>query len=155
MRARDMAVEYETVSVDSDAIDAARLLAEHRLPGLLVVGDDGMPKAVLPASQMIKVLVPGYVIDDPTLASVVDERHADRLCQALEGLKVRDCLSKTIPAPPVAAPDDTALEVAALMAQVRSPLVAVVEKAKDGPHLLGVITASNLLERLLGAAGAS
>ncbi|MGW0763424.1 CBS domain-containing protein, partial [Streptomyces sp. NPDC002814] len=53
--------------------------------------------------------------------------------------------------PPIAAPDDTALEVAALMAQVRSPLVA--EKAKDGTHLLGVITASHLLHELLGAAG--
>ncbi|MFE6281075.1 CBS domain-containing protein [Streptomyces sp. NPDC057877] len=155
MRARDMAVEYETVGVNSDAIDAARLLAEHRLPGLLVVDDNGSPAAILPASQMIKVLVPGYVIEDPTLASVVDERHADRLCQALAGLKVRDCLSRTTPAPPVAAPDDTALEVAALMAEVRSPLVAVVDKAKDGTHLLGVITASHLLERLLSAAGES
>jgi hypothetical protein len=43
--------------------------------------------------------------------------------------------------------------VAALMAQVRSPLVAVAEKAKDGTHLLGVITASHLLHELLGAAG--
>ncbi|MDO0909859.1 CBS domain-containing protein [Streptomyces sp. DT2A-34] len=152
MRARDLAVEYETVSVDTDAMEAARLMAEHRLPALLVVDDDGVPKAILPASQMIKVLVPEYVIEDPTLAAVVDERHADRLCQALRGRKVRDFLSKNIPAPPVAAPDDTALEVAALMAQVRSPLVAVVDHDKAGAHLLGVITAAHLLERLLAAA---
>ncbi|MFJ8533570.1 CBS domain-containing protein [Streptomyces sp. NPDC093591] len=152
MRARDLAVDYETVGVDSDALDAARLMAEHRLPALLVVDDEGAPKAILPASQMIKVLVPEYVIEDPTLAAVVDERHADRLCQALAGRKVRDCLSKKIPAPPVAAPDDTALEVAALMSQVRSPLVAVVDRDKAGAHLLGVITAAHLLERLLAAA---
>lgn len=149
MRARDLAVQYETVSVDTDATEAARLMAEHRLPALLVLDDAGVPKAILPASQMIKVLVPEYVIEDPTLAAVVDERHADRLCQALRGRKVRDCLSKNIPAPPVAAPDDTALEVAALMAQVRSPLVAVVDHDKAGAHLLGVITAAHLLERLL------
>ncbi len=152
MRARDLAVQYETVSVDTDAMEAARLMAEHRLPALLVVDDAGAPKAILPASQMIKILVPEYVIEDPTLAAVVDERHADRLCQALRGRKVRDCLSKSVPAPPVAAPDDTALEVAALMAQVRSPLVAVVEQDKAGAHLLGVITAAHLLERLLAAA---
>ncbi|MGQ4475730.1 CBS domain-containing protein [Streptomyces sp. SAS_276] len=151
MRARDLAVEYETVGLDSDAMDAARLMAEHRLPALLVVDEQGTPKAILPASQMIKILVPVYVIEDPTLAAVVDERHADRLCQALKGRKVRDCLSKTVPAPPVAAPDDTALEVAAQMAQVRSPLVAVMEKNKAGGRLLGVITASHLLERLLAA----
>lgn len=149
MRARDLAVEYETVGLDSDALDAARLMAEHRLPALLVVDDSGAPQAILPASQMVKVLVPQYVIDDPTLAAVVDEHHADRLCEALAGRKVRDCLSKTTPAPVVAAPDDTALEIAAQMAQLHSPLVAVVENGSSGTRLLGVITASHLLERLL------
>lgn len=150
MRARDLAEEYETVSLDSEALDAARLMAEHRLPGLLVLDERGAPAAILPASQMIKALVPAYVVEDPTLAAVVDERHADRLCQGLSGRTVRECLSKTAPTPPVAAPDDTALEVAALMAQVRSPLVAVADKDKTGaPRLLGVITASHLLERLL------
>jgi CBS domain-containing protein len=152
VRARDLAVGYETVGLDSDALDAARLMAEHRLPALLVVDEAGAPQAILPASQMIKVLVPGYVVEDPTLAAVVDERHADRLCEALAGRKVRDCLSKTTPSPAIAAPDDTALEVAARMAQLRSPLVAVVEQDKAGARLLGVITASHLLERLLAAA---
>ncbi|MER5824153.1 CBS domain-containing protein [Streptomyces mirabilis] len=152
MRARDLAVEYETVGVDSDALDAARLMAEHRLPALLVLDERGAPKAILPASQMIKILVPGYVVEDPTLAAVVDERHADRLCEALAGRKVGDCLSKTATPPAIAAPDDTALEVAAQMAQVRSPLVAVVDRDRSGTRLLGVITASHLLERLLAAA---
>ncbi|MEV6958034.1 CBS domain-containing protein [Streptomyces sp. NPDC051207] len=153
MRARDLAVEYETVSVDSDALDAARLMAEHKLPGLLVLDERGEPKAILPASQMVKVLVPAYVIEDPTLAAVVDEPHADRLCQALAGRRVGECLSGRTAKPPIAEPDDTALEVAALMARVHSPLVAVAERAKDGMHLLGVITASHLLHALLAAAG--
>lgn len=197
MRARDLAEEYETVGAESDAMEAARLMAEHRLPALLVVDEQGAPVAILPASQMIKVLVPGYVVEDPTLAAVVDERHADRLCQVLVGRTVRECLSKTAPVPPIAAPDDTALEVAALMAQVRSPLVAVVEEdrhgleegrhgleegrhrleedrhrlagdrhklgegkkgkreGEGGVRLLGVITASHLLERLLSVASGS
>ncbi|MCP3819749.1 CBS domain-containing protein [Streptomyces sp. A3M-1-3] len=150
MRARDLAVEYETVSVDSDALDAARLLAEHRLPGLLVLDANGEPKAILPASQLVKVLVPTYVLEDPTLAAVVDEKHADRLCRALVGLTVGDCLSSKAGPPPIAAPDDTALEIAALMARVRSPLVAVAERGRTGTHLLGVITAAHLLHRLLG-----
>ncbi|MEU4492921.1 CBS domain-containing protein [Streptomyces sp. NPDC023998] len=153
MRARDLAVEYESVSVGSDALEAARLMAEHKLPGLLVLDEHGEPKAILPASQMVKVLVPEYVIEDPTLAAVVDEKHADRLCQALAGRSVGDCLPSTPSPPPIADPDDTALEVAALMARVRSPLVAVAEKAKDGTHLLGVITAAHLLHELLGAPG--
>ncbi|MGW4078620.1 CBS domain-containing protein [Streptomyces asiaticus] len=153
MRAGDLAMEYESVSVDSGALDAARLMAEHKLPGLLVLDERGEPKAILPASQMIKVLVPGYVIEDPTLAAVVDERHADRLCQALAGRRVGECLPGTAAPPPIADPDDTALEVAALMAQMRSPLVAVVRKDKTGPRLLGVITASHLLRELLDKTG--
>ncbi|NUL08477.1 CBS domain-containing protein [Streptomyces lunaelactis] len=149
MRARDLAVEYETVSVDSDALEAARLMAEHQLPGLLVLDENGEPKAILPASQMIKVLVPTYVLEDPALAAVVDEKHAARLCRPLVGRPVGDCLSSKATKPPIAAPDDTALEVAALMAQVRSPLVAVAERDRSGTHLLGVITASHLLHRLL------
>jgi CBS domain-containing protein len=145
-------VDYETVGVDTDAMTAARLMAEHRLPGLLVVDEEGAPRAILPASQMIKAVVPSYVLDDPTLAAVVDEGHADRLCQVLRGRVVRDCLSRSVPSPPVAEPDATALEVAALMARVRSPLVAVVEEAGTGKRLLGVITAAHLLERLLSAA---
>ncbi|MFS7877388.1 CBS domain-containing protein [Streptomyces asiaticus] len=153
MRACDLAMEYESVSVDSGALDAARLMAEHKLPGLLVLDERGEPKAILPASQMIKVLVPGYVIEDPTLAAVVDERHADRLCQALAGRRVGECLPGTAAPPPIADPDDTALEVAALMAQMRSPLVAVVRKDKTGTRLLGVITASHLLRELLDKTG--
>ncbi|WP_262704948.1 MULTISPECIES: CBS domain-containing protein [Streptomyces] len=153
MRARDLAVEYESVSVDSDALDAARLMAEHKLPGLLVLDERGEPKAILPASQVIKVLVPGYVIEDPTLAAVVDEQHADRLCRALASRRVGECLSSTAAPPPIADPEDTALEVAALMAQVRSPLVAVVRKDEPGTRLLGVITASHLLRELLDKPG--
>jgi CBS domain-containing protein len=155
MRARDLAVDYETVGLDDDALHAARLMAEQRLPALLVV-DDGVPRAILPASQMVRMLVPGYVQDDPTLAAVIDERHADRLGQALAGRTVRECLTETMPNPPVADPDDTAVEVAALMARVRSPLVAVVRQSGaggDGGRLLGVVTASHLLERLLAADG--
>ncbi|QLH25333.1 CBS domain-containing protein [Streptomyces sp. Rer75] len=154
MRARDLAVEYPSVRLDSDALDAARLLAEQRLPGVLVMDDGGEPHALLPASALVKLLVPGYVIEDPTLAAVVDEPHADRLCQALAGRRVADCLPREGHKPPVADPDDTALEVAALMAREHSPLIAVVERGergdRGGSRLLGVITAAHLLERLLG-----
>ncbi|RAJ36862.1 CBS domain protein [Kitasatospora sp. SolWspMP-SS2h] len=156
MRARDLAEPFPTVGLDDQALDAARLLAEHRLPGVLVVDGPGTPRAVLPASQLVRLLVPDYLVEDPALAAVVDEAHADRLCEELAGVRVGECLPKNAPPPPVADADDTAVEVAALMARTRSPLVAVVERppgsrAVAGGRLLGVITASNLLHRLLGA----
>ncbi|MES4904292.1 MULTISPECIES: CBS domain-containing protein [unclassified Streptomyces] len=91
---------------------------------------------------------------ETTLAAVVDEPHADRLCQALAGRRVADCLPGERRKPPIADPDDTALEVAALMARERSPLIAMVgregSREHGGARLLGVITAAHLLERLLG-----
>jgi CBS domain-containing protein len=47
---------------------------------------------------------------------------------------------------PVVGPDATVLEVAALMARARTPLVAVVA----GGEMLGAITLDALLDRMLG-----
>lgn len=152
MRGHELAKPYPTVTLDSDALGAARLLASERLPGVLVVDAAGAPYAILPASRLVRLLVPAYVIEDPTLAAVIDERHADRFCEALAGRSVADVLPRERQKAPVADADDTALEVAALMVQARSPLVAVVRKTASGPRTLGVITAADLLDRLLGAA---
>ncbi|GAU71608.1 Na(+)/H(+) antiporter [Streptomyces sp. NBRC 110611] len=49
--------------------------------------------------------MPGYVLEDPTLAAVIDERHADRLCESLRGRRVADCLShRAAPPPPPTTP---------------------------------------------------
>ena len=164
MRARDLAEPFPTVSLDDQALDAARLLAEHRLPGLLVVDGPGRPRAILPASQLVRLLVPGYVIEDPSLAAVIDEAHADRLCDELTGVRVRECLPKDAPEPAVADADDTAVEVAALMARTRSPLVAVVGhpagpaahrrggSGGSGGERRGALAAAHLRHRLLGTA---
>lgn len=145
MHAAQMAEEFPTVSMDSDALDAARLLAEHRLPGILVTGRDGCPEAVLPASQVVRFIIPKYVQDDPSLAGVLDEPMCDKAVKRLQGKKVRDVIPEQFSKIPAAKADDTIIEVAAVMARYRSPLIAVL----DGNKLLGVITASRLLAAAL------
>ncbi|MEW2360069.1 CBS domain-containing protein [Spirillospora sp. NPDC029432] len=154
MRARELAVEFPVVTPDSSAMDAARLLAEHHLPGLIVVDGRRRPLAVLPASQVMGSLIPRYVKDDPNLARVYDEGHADRLCANLEGRRVADMLPDAREAPPIVDADATAMEIAQVMASARSPVVAVADDARrtDAP-MIGVVTASALLGRLLAAAG--
>lgn len=145
MHASEMAEDYPVVGLDSDALDAVRLLAERRLPGLVVTDEDGHPHSVLPGSQVVRFLVPTYVQDDPSLAGVLNETLADRIADKLEGNKVRFLLPRERKELAVVKDDDTILEVAAVMARLRSPLAAVM----DGKgNLMGVITAS----RLLGAA---
>jgi CBS domain-containing protein len=145
MHAEDIVEEFPVVTVDSSALDAARMLAEHRLPGIVVTDSSGQPYAVLPASQVVRFIVPTYVQDDPSLAGVINESWADKAAEKLAGKKVRDVLPEHLQDIPSANADDTIIEVAALMAQLRSPLIAVL---KDG-RLHGVITASRLLAAAL------
>jgi CBS domain-containing protein len=147
MRARDLAEDFPTVSLDTDAMEAARLLSRERLPGLIVVADDGRPYTVLPGSQVLRFLVPRYVQDDPPLARVYDEKASDELCAKLSTSTVRDLLpdKRDIDEIPIVDHDATTIEVAAVMARVHSPVVAVV----DGDEFLGAITVRRLLDRLL------
>ena len=71
MRAADMAEEFPVLTTDSDALEAVRMLAQQRLPGILVVDASGSPYAVLPASQVVRFIVPRYVQEDPSLAGVL------------------------------------------------------------------------------------
>ncbi|UVO10849.1 CBS domain-containing protein [Mycobacterium sp. SVM_VP21] len=145
MQAEQIAEEFPVVAIDSDALAAARLLAEHRLPGIVVTDAAGKPYAVLPASQVVRFIVPGYVQDDPSLAGVLSETVADRSAEKLRGKTVRDVLPEHLRDVPAADADATVIEVAAMMARLHSPLIAVV---KDG-ELHGVITASRLLAAAL------
>ena len=145
MHAEEIAEEFPVVSIESSALDAARTLAEHRLPGIVVTDASGKPYAVLPASQVVRFIVPTYVQDDPSLAGVINESWADRAAEKLGSKTVRDVLPEHLLDIPAAHADDTIIEVAALMARLRSPLIAVI---KDG-KLHGVITASRLLAAAL------
>ena len=106
---------------------------------------DGSPHSILPASQVVRFLVPSYVQDDPSLARVMNESIADRAGDKLGGKRVRDLLPRERRELPAVNHDDTIIEVAAIMARLRCPLAAVM---KDG-RLIGVISASRLLELAL------
>ncbi|GAA1287460.1 histidine kinase [Planotetraspora silvatica] len=145
MRARDLLIAFPSVTVDAPVIEAARLLAGHDLPGLIVVDDDGLPISILPGTQVLRLAVPGYCQDDPALARVVDEKHADAFLTSLAGRTVGEALPSDRRELPVTDPDATVLEIAALMARTRSPLVAVV--SEEG--LLGAVTLQALMDRVL------
>ena len=116
---------------------------------MVVLGPDGRPYTVLPGSQVLRFIIPRYVQDDPALARVYDERASDELCAKLTGSTVRDLLpdGQDVDEIPVVDPDATMIEVAAVMARMHSPIVAVVE----GSQLLGAITVRRLLDHLLPA----
>jgi CBS domain-containing protein len=148
MRARDLVSQCGVVRLDTPAIDAARLLAARDLRGLVVVNDRGLPTAVLAGTQVLRLGVPAYIQDDPALARVVDEASADVFLRELGDRTVAECLPEQPGELPVVLPDATVLEVAALMARARVPLVAVVDPVAG---LLGAITLATLMERIIAA----
>jgi CBS domain-containing protein len=147
MRARALAEPFPVVAPDADALHAARSMAAAGHPGLIVTDADGHPYTVLPGPVLLRALLPGYLQEDPVLARALDEAASDQLCAGLASRTVGDLLPRTrdLDDLPVVDGDATPLEVAAVMARMRSPLVAVVE----GGSVVGAITVSRLLGHLL------
>lgn len=145
MRARDLAAHVPTVTIDTPVAEAVRLMVEENLPGLIVVKDGGTPFTILPGTQVLRMAVPRYCQDDPTLARVIDEAHADEFMRALGDLTVRRALPDRPRELPIADSDATLLEMAALMARTHTPLVAVV----DNGGLLGAVTLNALMNQLV------
>jgi CBS domain-containing protein len=145
MRAEDIAEDLPVVGIDSDAFDAATLLAEHGVPGLVVTDKKGKPKAVLPAAAVVQFILPPYVLDNPSLAGVLNESAADRAVDNLSGKTVRDVLSEHLLEIPSVDASDTIVKVAMMMTKTKRPMIAVTK----GKTLCGVITASRLLAAAL------
>ena len=143
--------DFPLVGIDTDALEAARLLVERALPGLVVLDREGVPLVVLPGSQVLRFPLPEYVEEDPSLASVFPEGEADRLCAKLSGHTVAEVMPGKAYLPkrerdrPIVGPRATAMQVASVMSRQHSPMVAVVE---DG-SVRGVITVHRLLGALL------
>lgn len=144
MRVRDITVQVPTVTSEDSVARTMQIMALNRLPGLIVVDGRGRPTVVLPGTQVLRLAVPQAYQEDPSLARAVDEAHADRFWAELGDRTVADCLTDTHPRAVTVRPDATLLEVAALMARRRSPLVAVVDA---GGTLIGAVT----LERVLAS----
>jgi CBS domain-containing protein len=153
MRASDLTERIPTVTRSTSAVDAAALIAEYRLSGLIVADDRGVPVAVVPGTQVFRLVVPRYVREDPSLAHVFDEEGAEQLCTRLRRSTVGDLLDDeeitTLELPSVL-PQDTLVEIAMVMVDSRSPLVLV--RDKQGRYH-GAITFSRAMAAVAAAAG--
>ena len=145
MQAHEIAVTPPTVRMDDPVSKAVQLMVVNRLPGLVVVDESDRPVAVLPGTQVLRLTIPESYRDDPALVRTVDEIHADLFWHGPGRLTVGDCLPTPVAKPVTVAPDATLLEVATVMANKRSPLIAVVDR---GGKLLGAVTLERLLTSL-------
>lgn len=58
MRPRALAEPFPVVHLDTDALEATRLLVGRALPGLVVIDDEGLPLFILPGSQVLRFALP-------------------------------------------------------------------------------------------------
>lgn len=151
MRAIDITEQHPMVDESTDALEAARLMAGRSLPGLVIRGDAKHPYTVLPASQVLRFVIPTYVQENPALARVYDEKAADLMATKLAGRTVGEVMPprRELAAVPRVNDDDTLLEVCAVMASFHSPIVVV----GHGEQIVGTITIRRLLEVLFPDAG--
>ncbi len=49
------------------------MIARERLSAIVVADEDGTPVAVVSSADVLGLMVPGYVLDDISLAGVLDE----------------------------------------------------------------------------------
>jgi CBS domain-containing protein len=145
-RARDLAAPYPSLPVDAPAAEVARILAEEEVD-VVFIERQGQLQGVVSDIGLLSRLLPSYILEDPKLAQVVEEGAADLLWRRLEGRRAAELLAKAGGEIPQVAGDATLMEVAAAMAAARAPLVAV----REGGRLIGGITSSALLTRLLQA----
>jgi len=153
VRAAELAEQVPIVRRETTGAEAVRVVAEYRLAGLVVAGDDGVPIAVVPGSQLLGLVLPQYVREDPRLAHAYDEAAADGLCRLLERNTIGELLAAkklTATKPPSVLPEDTLIEIASVMDAGHLPLIVIIDR--DGGYH-GVVTLSRLLAAIATAAG--
>lgn len=153
MLAADLVEVVPTVTPDTTGAEAARLIAEFRLPGLVVADAAGAAQAVIPGSQLLGVILPQYVRDDASLAHAFDEAAADQLCLRLGEVtlgQLLDARRVTAATLPSVLPEATLIELASVMDSGHLPIMTVVDRS--GTYH-GVVLLSRLLAAIATAAG--
>ncbi|MGO4588543.1 hypothetical protein [Paenarthrobacter sp. 2TAF44] len=128
MRAADLQVSLPVIHRETTAVEAGRLIAGGGMVGLVIANDAGTPVAIVSAVDVLQLMIPDYVLDDPSLAGVFDEKGAAELWDVLD----RRTIAELIADDRVAVrkiltvdPGDTLIEVAARMVEARTQIVRV------------------------------
>ena len=136
MRAADLQVALPVVRRETTAVEAARLIAEGGLVGLVIANDAGTPVAILSAVDVLQLMVPDYVLDDPSLAGVFDEKGATELWESLDRRTIAELMDDNrVAVRKILAvdPGDTLIEVAARMVEARTQIVRVKGAPRESP----------------------
>lgn len=125
MRLLDLAVPLPVITPATTGLEAARRIAGDRLTALVVADESGRPASVIPAVDVLGLLIPRYLREDTRLAAVLDDAAADDLLAAAGSRTVAELLDTEdvrVYDIGVVEPDATLVEVATLMAATRTSI---------------------------------
>jgi len=150
MRAADLQVVLPVARRETTAVEAGRLIAEGGLVGLVIANEAGTPTAILSAVDVLQLMVPDYILNDPSLSSVFDEKGAGELWDRLDERTIGELLDDdgvTVRRMLTIEPDDTLIEVAARMVDARTHIARVKGSPKDAPTF---VTLTSVVNAILG-----
>lgn len=129
MHVSDLAIPLPIVGRDTTAVAAAKIIAHGERVSLVVADAAGRPVAVVSAVDLLRILIPRYLLGDASLAAMFDERGADEVWAETGDRTIGELLdddeSRVLTLLRVDG-DATVLEAAAQFAQERA-VVAVVD----------------------------
>lgn len=146
MKARDVMRVATVLQPDDPAEDLLRLFKRPGLRAVPVVSPEGELIGLVTDEDLLRAILPPYVVEDPLLARVLAADATQELHLRLTGKRVKDVVSIRRPRQPPVDLDDSLIEVTSTMVRAGDPAVAVV---KDDV-VVGLITVDDLLSALFG-----
>ncbi|MCV2392742.1 hypothetical protein OEB99_00320 [Actinotalea sp. M2MS4P-6] len=160
MQLSDLACSLPVVTRHTSGLEAARRIAGDRLTALVVADDTGRPRSVIPAVDVLGLLIPLYLREDVRLAAVLDDAAADELWSAAGQRTVGELLEDddvNVFDILVVEPDATLVEVATLMAAAHTSIALIDDPDHEEPRFIilpTVLDAALTARRLRGASEA-
>ncbi|MDQ0663156.1 CBS domain-containing protein [Arthrobacter ulcerisalmonis] len=156
MRAVDLQVSLPVVRRETTAVEAGRLIADSGLVGLVIANRRGIPTAIVSAVDVLRLMIPGYLLDDVSLAAVFDEDAAGEVWEHIsdrsvgemlddEGVAIHKILSVES--------DATLVEIAARMVDARTQIALIRDSPPDAPMFITLPAVINAVLATAGGAG--
>lgn len=92
MHASDLAVELPLLPRSSSISETFKLIADHDLLAVVITGEDGRVEAIASPVEITRLVLPGYVLDDLTLAGLLDDASLADLFAAADARTVGDAI---------------------------------------------------------------
>jgi hypothetical protein len=112
VHAADVVETLPTARLGDEFLSAVRMLSRDRLPGLVVSDEQGVVVGCVWSIDLLRLVLPRYTLDQPILARVFDENHADRIATDLVHTRGRDVVGELIGRAPIVRPRATVVELA-------------------------------------------